>query len=114
MTFPWLLPLDSIAMFVSIALTVSGFLIAAASFIVGLYLREYDELAEKKKLLSYIYLIISLLLSSGLVIFLGSIVVISSAQPLWIILILMLFLIAPLIPIIAILFILFRHCPGGS
>lgn len=114
LTFPWNMPLDTIGLFVSFALTISGFLIATASFLMGLYIREFDELAQKDELLPYVYVIVSLIISSCLVIVLGSIIVISSAQPLWVILILMVFLSAPLLPVIAIIYILIPRLPGRS
>ena len=114
MTFPLNLQLDTIGLFVSFALTIAGFLIDTASFHMRLYIREYNERTPNRELLPYVYLLVSLIISSCLVMSLGGIVVFQSSQPLWMILILTVFLFAPLLPTIVIISILIQHLPRRS
>ncbi len=105
--------LNDLGMFVSFALSISGFLIAAASFIVGLYIQKYDDFESKDDLLPYQVLISSLIISSGVAMFLATFVVLSSTQPFFTKLLLTIFLLSPIIPIVAIICILIWHVHRG-
>ena len=111
MSFPWNLPLDTIEMLISFTLTTSGFSIATASFITGLYIREFDERAPKKKLMPFVYLISSLVIFPLAIVTIGFIIVMCSCQPFWLIVYLLLILCVPVVPAIAIIYILIRHSP---
>jgi len=111
LTFPWNLPIETIEMIVSFALTISGFMIGTASFLMGIYLREYDAFAPPKKLILTAYLIICLVVSAVLAIVLGSIVVVFSCQPSWLIIYLMVFLLLPVLPAVAIFYLLIKNFP---
>ena len=112
MSFPWNLPLNMIETLVSFTLTVSGFLIGTASFVSGLYIKEFEEWASKEKLMSFVYLIVSLIVSPLVIIIVGCIVVLCSCQPFWLILYLLLILLVPVVPLIAIIYILKRYWPA--
>ena len=110
--FPWNLPLDTIEMLISFTLTTSGFSIGTASFVTGLYLKMFDEMASKENLMPFVYLISSLVILPLVIISLGCIVVVCSCQPFWLILYLLLILWIPVVPSIVIIYILIRHSPA--
>ena len=114
LSFPWNLPLNTIEMLVSFTLTVSGFLIGTASFVSGLYIREYEELASKEKLMSFVFLITSLIVPPLGIISLDCVIVLCSCQPLWLILHLLLILLVPVVPCMAIVYILRQYWPRGG
>lgn len=111
LSFPWNLPLNMIEMLISFTLTVSGFSIGTASFVTGLYIREFNEMAPKKKLMPYVYLIISLIILPLINIVISCIVITFSCQPIWLKLHLLLVVMTPVLPAIAIMYILIRNKP---
>ena len=111
MSFPWNLPLDIIEMLVSFTLTASGFSIGTASFVTGLYIKEFGEMATKERLMPFVYLISSLIILPLVIISLSCIVVVCSCQPFWWILYFLLILLVPVVPAIAIIYLLIRHSP---
>ena len=111
LSFPWNLPLNMIEMLISFTLTTSGFSIGTASFVTGLYIKEFGEMAPKERLMPFVYLISSLVMLPLVIITLSCIVVVCSYQPFWLILYLLLILLVPVVPAIAITYILIRHSP---
>jgi len=100
-----------IEMLISFALTASGFSIGTASFVVGLYIREFNEMAPKKKLMPFVYLIVSLIVLPIIVISISCMVIAFSCQPLWLKLNLALIILTPIAPAVAIIYILIRNSP---
>lgn len=111
LSFPWNLPLDTIEMLISFTLTASGFSIGTASFVTGLYIKEFSDMATKERLMPFVYLISSLIILPLVIISLSCIVVVSSCQPFWLILYFLLILLVPVGPAIAIIYLLIRHSP---
>ena len=111
MSFPWNLPLNMIEMLISFTLTISGFSIGTASFVTGLYIKEFGDYAPKEKLMPFVYLIGSLLILPLVIIVISCVVVVCSCQPSWLIVYLLLILSVPTVPAVVIVYILKRHSP---
>jgi len=112
LSFPWNLPLDLLEKLVSLTLAISGLLIGTASFVLGLYLPQFDRMASQEKLMSYLYLEISLLGPALLIIALTCVSVIFSCQELWLKTYLLLILVAPIVPALAVIYILIKNSPA--
>jgi hypothetical protein len=113
LNLPWNLPLDLIENLLSLTLTISGLLIGTASFILGLYLPQFQKMAPKEKLMPYLYLEASLLAPAVLTIALTCISVVFSSQELWLKTYFLLILAAPVVPAIAVMYILLKNIPTG-
>jgi len=109
-----LVSLETIETLLSITLTVSGFLIATASFITGLYLSELKTFPPKKKTKPFIYLIISLIVLPIVIAISNSIAIVFSDLAFWLKLYLFLINLASIAPIAVIVYILRRKQGDGA
>jgi len=114
MSFPWNVPLENIQMLVSLSLTVSGILVSAAYFLLGIYLSKYKDLSPKGELRLFAGLIFSLVALPILTIIMVCIVILFSCQEMWLKTYLLTLMLTPLVPAVTITAVLMWKYPSGG
>ena len=107
--FPLLESFDLITKMLTLSLTITGFLVAAATFVTGLYLSRMKTFPPKGRLKPFIYLIISLIAMPIIIVVTNSVAIAFSALPFCLKLYLLFINLAPIVPVAVISYLIARR-----
>ena len=102
---------DQVTTLLRLAFTISGFLVASASFIIGLYLSELKTFPQRAKVMPFVWLAISLILFPAVLVVWDFVIVLLTPLNMHFTLYLLTLSLAPAVPIVAIIYILSKHRP---